>query len=107
MAAKKPSPRSIRRAQGRALEKLATQREKLARLEAGGSPERPVTLESASQVEVHAGSLRCLRCVAPCRVDEHLAETIDGARLRVARLVCSTCGGRRSVYFRIAPPASN
>jgi ribosomal protein S27AE len=97
----------MRRAQERALEKLAIQREKLARLEAGGSHENPVVLESASQVEVHAGSLRCPRCDAPCRVAEHLAETIDGARLRVAKLVCGSCGTGRSVYFRISPRASN
>ncbi len=107
MGAKKLSPRSIRRAQGRALDKLAGQREKLARLEAGGSPEHPVVLESASQVEVHAGSLRCLRCDGACRVDEHLAETLGGERLRMAKLVCSACGARRSVYFRIAPAALN
>jgi hypothetical protein len=107
MGAKKPSPRTIRRAQGRALEKLAGQREKLARLEAGGSPEHPATLESASQIEVHARSLRCLRCDAALRVDEHLAQTIDGERLRVVKLACAACGGRRTVYFRIAPPALN
>ena len=107
MSAKKLSPRAARRAQARALEKLATQREKLARLETGGAPERPVVVESASQVEVHARSLQCVRCDGSYRLDEHVAETIDGERLRVARLVCVSCGGRRSVYFRIAPARVN
>ena len=100
-------PRTARRAQARALEKLATQREKLARLETGGAPDHPVVVESASQVEVHARSLRCVRCDGSYRLDEHLAETIGGERLRVARLVCPACGARRSVYFRIAPTRVN
>src|ERR1700677_265620 len=100
---KKPRPRALRRAQGRALDKLAAQREKLAALEAGGSPAHPGVLESASQVEVHAASLRCLRCDGSLRVNEHLAQTIDGARLRVVDLACPACGNRRTVYFRIAP----
>jgi hypothetical protein len=107
MGARKLSPRAARRAQTRALEKLANQRQKLAGLETGGAPDHPLDVESASQVEVHARSLRCVRCDGSCRVDEHLAETIDGERLRVARLVCLACGARRSVYFRIAPPRVN
>jgi len=107
MGARKLSGRVARREQARALEKLATQREKLARLEAGGAPAHPVVLESASQVEVHARSLQCLRCDGSYRVDEHVAETIEGERLRVTRLVCLACGARRSVYFQIAPPRAN
>jgi hypothetical protein len=104
---KKLSPRALRRAQARAAEKLATQREKLARLEPGGAPDHPVRVESASQVEVHARSLRCVRCDGPYRLEEHLAETLDGQRVRVAKLVCAACGARRSVYFRITPPTLN
>ncbi len=107
MAAKKPSPRAERRAQARAAAKLATQRENLVRLETGGAPERPVVVESASQVEVRARSLQCVRCDGSYRVDEHLAETLGGERLRVAKLVCLACGARRSVYFRIAPSRMN
>jgi hypothetical protein len=107
MSGKKPSPRATRRAQARAAEKLATAREKLARLETGGAPDRPVVVESASQVDVHARSLQCVRCDGSYRLDEHLAETLGGSRLRVARLVCLVCGARRSVYFRIAPTGLN
>ncbi len=107
MSAKKPSARAVRRAQARAVEKLGTQREKLFRLEAGGAPDHPLVVESASQVEVHARSLRCVRCDGSYRVDEHLAQTLRGERLRVAKLVCLVCGARRSVYFRIAPARVN
>jgi len=104
MSARKASPRTLRRAHARAVEKLADAREKLARLEPGGAPERPIAIESASLVEVHARSLRCLRCDRSYRLDEHTAETVDGVRLRVAKMVCTACGASRSVYFQIAAP---
>jgi hypothetical protein len=98
---KKPRPRTERREAARAQEKLARAREKLARLEPGGSPERPIALESASQVEVHASSLRCTRCDGDLRVEEHLARTIEEQRLRLVHLVCARCGARRDAWFRL------
>jgi hypothetical protein len=98
---KKPRPRTERRAQARALEKLARDRDKLARLEPGGSAERPIPLESASQVEVHARSFRCTRCEAELRVEEHLARTVEDRPLRLVRLICPMCGTRRDAWFRI------
>jgi hypothetical protein len=38
-------------------------------------------------------------------VAEHAAETVDGVRLRVARVACTTCGSRRAIWFRLAEPA--
>jgi hypothetical protein len=102
--AKKLSARAARREGERAAAKLADKREQLAALDAGGAPSRPIALESASQVEAHARSLRCPRCDGAYRIDEHTAETIDGARLRVVRMTCASCGARRAVYFRLAPP---
>jgi hypothetical protein len=95
--------RTERREQERAMEKLARDREKLARVEAGGSPERPIAPESASQVEVHARSLRCVRCDDELRLDEHLARSVGEQRLRLVRLTCPSCGARREAWFRIAP----
>jgi hypothetical protein len=97
----KRSSRTERRARERALSKLATARERLATLEEGGSPRRPIEVESASQVETHARSLQCVRCGGSPRLDEHTAETVDEQRLRVARMTCPGCGGKRTVYFRI------
>jgi hypothetical protein len=82
--------------------KLAKQRERLALLEPGGSPQRPIEVESASQVEVHARALPCLRCEGTMIVDDHTAVTIESARLRVARMHCSACGATRAIYFRLA-----
>jgi hypothetical protein len=104
LSKKKPSsPRAARRARAHALLKLTRERERLATLEDGGSPSRPVEVESASQVEPHARSIPCARCDHALRIDEHAAETIDGARLRIARMSCSNCGAHRAIYFRIVP----
>ena len=103
MAKRKPSARTERRAAERAADKLGRDREKLARLEAGGSPARPIDVESASQVEAHALGMPCLRCDGAQRLLEHAAEVVDGARLRVVRMQCARCGTRRDAWFHIAP----
>ncbi len=110
MTQRKPrraSARSERRQRDRALAKLADGKERLARLEPGGAPERPIPVESASQVEPHARTLTCARCDGPLRVDEHAAEIVDGARLRVARATCSRCGARRDVWFSLGAGGLN
>ncbi len=103
MAKRKVSARAERRSRERAADKLARDRERLAYLEPGGDRARPLEVESASQVEPHALALPCLGCDGPNRLEEHAAVTVDGDRLRVARLVCPRCGTRRDVWFRIAP----
>jgi hypothetical protein len=92
------SKRRERRALAREAKKIIQAKEKLARLAEGGSPDRPILLASASQVEVHARSLACLRCGIGYRVDEHAA--VEG--LRVARVVCPQCGARRDIWFRLS-----
>jgi len=81
--------------------------EKLAALEPGGAPDRPIDVPSASTVEVHAKSEPCLRCGGACRVAEHTAETLDEKRLRVVTLACAQCGARRALFFRILQPSLN
>jgi hypothetical protein len=98
---KKPRARTLRRERARADEKLARDREKLARLEPGGSPDRPVVVVSASLIEVHARTLRCTRCESDLRIEEHVAPTVAGQRLRVVKMVCPRCGTRREAWFRI------
>ncbi|MBX3188429.1 MAG: hypothetical protein KF819_15535 [Labilithrix sp.] len=95
--------RTERREAARDAAKLARARLKLAALEAGGGPDRPIEVTSASTIEPHAASLPCAACGASnVRVEEHVAITAAGdRRLRVARVVCSRCGVRREIYFRI------
>lgn len=93
--------RRDRRAAGRERQKLVRDLERLARLEAGGSPERPLTIDSPAVVEVRAVAKPCPLCEGPLRLDEHAAEEIDGVRLRVASVTCTLCGVRRSIYFHL------
>jgi ferredoxin len=104
---KKLSPKAERRAKARAEEKLGKKREQLAKIEAGGNPERPIDVVSATVVETRAKSMPCPRCLGACRVEEHAAETVEGRRLRIARMQCAQCGARRAVYFRVVREAMN
>lgn len=94
--------RTVRRAEDRAQSKLTRDLEKLWSLEPGATPSRPLVIASPSEVEVRATSIPCPVCRSALRLDEHAAEIIDGVRLRVARVTCSFCRARRSVYFRLA-----
>jgi hypothetical protein len=82
-------------------------RERIARLEPGGTPSNPMDVDSASQIEVRAEGTPCLRCQGPYRVDEHTAESIGGHLLRVVEVHCYHCGARRRFYFRVVPPAAS
>jgi hypothetical protein len=99
---KKQSARAVRREADRAASKLVRDQERLAVLEPGGAPERPIELTSASEVEIAARGLPCPRCGGEVRIEEHLAETIGTSRLRLARVACSICGARRTIYFRLS-----
>jgi hypothetical protein len=82
------------------------QREKLARLERGGTAEHPIDVTSAAIVEPHARSVPCARCgEQPTRVEEHEASEIGGRRLRVLRMMCPRCGAERPLYFQIVLPS--
>jgi hypothetical protein len=99
---KKPT-RADRRQAARDAAKLARSRLKLAALEPGGGPDRPLEVPSASIVEPHASSLPCASCgELGVRVEEHVAITTgDARRLRVAHVRCPRCGTARSIYFRL------
>ena len=94
--------RTERRATQRAEEKLVRQREKLATIEPGGAPDRPIDVSSASVIEPQARAHACARCGAGAlRVTEHEARELAGRRLRVVRLACPQCGAARVLYLHI------
>ncbi|WP_437496753.1 hypothetical protein [Sorangium sp. So ce1099] len=107
MAKKKLSARAARRAGDRDAEKLTRDLERLALLEPGHTPGRAIALDSPSQVEVAARSIQCPRCRGALRVQDHTAETLEGARLRVAQVVCVACGAGRRLYFRLGGAVLN
>lgn len=96
--------RSGRRTRDRVQRRLAQQIEALARLEEGGTPARPIPIDSAAVVEVRALARPCLLCGGPLRLEAHTAEVIDGVRLRVAVVACTMCGVDRPIYFRLDEP---
>jgi len=75
--------------------------ERLARLEPGGSPERPIVIDSTARVEIIAQAKPCPRCAGPLHLEEHAAAVSAGVRLRIARVACSQCRTRRSFYFML------
>jgi len=92
--------RTERREAERDAAKLARARIKLAALEPGGAPERPIEVASASIIEPQASSMACAACGAQgLRVEEHAADL--PRRLRVVHVMCQRCGTRREVFFRI------
>lgn len=81
--------------------------ERLFELGPGGSPARPLVIASPSEVEVQARSLPCPICGGELRVEEHTAETVGTARLRVAKVVCAGCRAGRRIYFQLAQARLN
>ena len=79
--------------------------ERLARLQPGGTPERPLPIESPAQVDVIAAATPCPLCGGTLRLAEHAAETLAGVRLRVAHLTCTRCRAPRALYFRLVERA--
>ena len=94
--------RTSRREAERAAEKLADAREKLAHLEQGGSAERPIRVDSASQIELRVESMPCARCEGELRVREHVARVVNGHSLRMVDARCKRCGAKREVWLVIA-----
>ena len=92
MAKKPKRARTIRREAQRVALGIAGDREKLFKLGAGGSPERPIEVDSAAVVEVRALVVNCPRCAGEHTLVEHAAVTsVRGERLREVRLACRSC----------------
>lgn len=106
--AKRPQrPNTAKRAADRDTVRLAKDLERLDALAEGASPARAIEIVSPSEVEVRAESVPCPICAGRLRIDAHDAETIDGLRLRIARMRCETCRAPRVRYFRIGAALPN
>lgn len=81
--------------------------ERLARLAPGGAADRPIDVDTPPLVDVIASTATCPLCTGGFRLEEHAAETIDGVRLRVARVTCTSCGIAREIYFRLRETLPN
>jgi hypothetical protein len=92
--------RGERRERERAMARLVRDKQKLAALEPGGSPERPIEVVSSSVIPVRARAQRCPLCDGSLRLDEESAES---ATLRAAHVTCTQCGVARRLWFVIRP----
>jgi hypothetical protein len=100
---KKQRPRTDRRVRERAARELARDRQKLALLSVGGTPERPIEVASASVIAVRARGTPCPLCEGSLRLDDESAATRDGRLLHAAHVSCVSCGIARVLWFRVAP----
>jgi hypothetical protein len=99
-------PRGERRERERALRKHVRDLDRLAAASPGGSPQRPIAIDTPAVVEGRARSERCPLCKGQLDLEEHNAVIVDGEPLREARVRCRQCHTRRSLWFRLPPPPS-
>ncbi len=93
--------RKTRRERGRAHEKLVREAERLASLEPGGKPDRPIEVDSPAIVDMRAVANPCPLCGGSLKLDDHAAVEIEGVRLRAATVSCTRCRVGRTRYFRL------
>ncbi len=77
------------------------EREKLLRLDVGGSADLPIELASASQIEPHALGLSCIHCGGSYQLEAHEAAVHRGRGVRRVALKCRQCGAPRVTYFAL------
>ena len=86
---------------------LAEDVETLGRTAPGGTPERALEVPSTAVVEGRATALPCHVCgEIALKVEEHSAREVNGERLRVVRVSCTSCGAEREVFVRVVSAAS-
>ena len=95
--------RTQRRANERRRLKLERDLERLAKLQPGGAPDRPIPVGAPPQIDIITQRTRCPICQTTLRLEQHEASTIEGVPLRVARTFCAQCGTKRPLYFRLSP----
>ncbi len=101
---KKRPERTARRERERDARQLVRDREKLARLVAGGSAERPIEVPSSSVIEGRVRAMPCPQCEGELDVKDHRSQ---GAGLRAVDVKCRTCGTPRTLWFRIVTDEPN
>ena len=67
----------------------------------------PTTGGSTSGSSTRARSTRCPLCEGQLTIEEHLAVTVAGRRLRVAKGACAVCRAPRVIYFELAAARLN
>jgi hypothetical protein len=99
--------RTVRRAAEQEVRRLVRKLDRLEGELPGGAPARPLSVTSASVVEVRARAERCLACQGELSLRAHEADGTAERRLRRVELVCASCRRPRRLWFRIEPPVDN
>jgi hypothetical protein len=94
-------PRTLAREAARDAQKLTEAKAKLAAIEAGGCPERPIEVASASLVEPRALHFACLACDGALELVDHRVRHEGSALLRELVVQCKRCSRRRTVWVRV------
>jgi len=101
---KKRPERTERRARERAARQLVRTKEKLAKLERGGSAEHPIEVPASPVIEIRIGSTPCPQCGGDLAVVDHRSA---GQGVRPVDVKCNACGAARTLWFRIVEDEPN
>jgi hypothetical protein len=88
----------------RAARELVRNREQVAKLMAGGLPDRPIRVPSSSVIEIRIRSHPCPQCEGELRIEEHRS---SGNGLRDVAVRCRQCGVARVLWFQIVEDLPN
>jgi hypothetical protein len=99
--------RTKQREQERAARKQVRRTEALAGQLAGGSPERPIDVASASVVEGKARATPCVQCGGELDLRGDRATSTPRGVLREVALACRRCRAPRLLWFRIVTRQGN
>jgi len=79
-------------------------RERLARLLPGGSPERPIVVGFTAVIEPRVRAMACPHCGGEYRIHAHERPAPGVRRVDVG---CRQCSSPRSFWFRLVPREPN
>jgi len=102
-----PRPRKQRRAQDRALRKAVRRTDAQAAGLPGGTAAHPLDVATAALVEPKARAASCPLCGGGFELRGDRATATSRGVLRAVDVVCRLCHAPRTLWFRIAPPATN
>jgi hypothetical protein len=79
--------------------RLVRDRERLAALEPGGDPARPLDVATPAVIEGRARAMPCVQCGGELEILEHATVPDPHRSLRVIRARCRRCHAPRAIYF--------
>jgi predicted RNA-binding Zn-ribbon protein involved in translation (DUF1610 family) len=107
MSKPKVRPRTARREAQRQADVIERTRDRIVRLQPGGSADWPITVESAVLVERRAAEFKCTQCGDELDIKSHDAKVVGTSRRRIVGASCRSCGHVRTLWFTIVEPVEN